>query len=186
MNKLKNVSALFLVLFLTLVSLSCAKNTKPHETIYHDENLLNGLKIINYGGFVFPDPFDTVKYTIDGKKVATHNADNKFEKLIELPPGDHQLIVDNGRHYKCKYKFRIYRGQIGIFNNYDYYTAVMYQALKEEADKAERDMAALAPWGFQDVNAQVMDKKIGDMNCYKIENKYGKAICHDYYDSLCR
>jgi hypothetical protein len=185
MNKLKNVSVLLFVLFLTLMLFSCAKNTKPHETIYHDENSLNGLKIINYGGFVFPEPFDNVKYTIDGKKAATHNADNKFEKFIELPPGVHQLIVENGKHYKCKYSFKIERGQIGIFNNYNFYTAVMYQAQKEEADKAGQDMADLAPWGFQDVHAQTIEKKIGDKNCYVINNKYGKAICHEYHDSLC-
>jgi hypothetical protein len=187
MNKLKNVFQLFFVLFLTLILFSCAKYTKhTQETNYQDDNSLNGLRIINYGDFILPDPFDTVKYFIDGRKVASHNADKKFEKLILLPPGEHHLTVENGKFYNCKYSFKIDKGQIGIFNNYNYYTYVMYLAQKEEANKAEKDMADLVSWGFQNVNAQVMEKKVGEAGCYDINNIFGKAICREYHDNLCR
>lgn len=187
MNKLKNVFGLFFVLFLTLILFSCAKHTKPTPEInYHDDNLLNGLRIINYGNSDFPDLFDNVKYFIDGRKAASHKSDKKFEKLILLPPGEHHLTVENGKHYNCKYSFKIDKGQIGIFNNYNYYTYVMYLAYKEEANKAQRDMADMSSWGFQNVNAQVMEKKVGEAGCYDINNVFGKAICREYHDNLCR
>jgi hypothetical protein len=187
MNKLKNVFGLFLVLFLTLILFSCAKHTKPTPEInYHDDNLLNGLRIVNHGNSDFPDPFDKVKYFIDGRKIASHISDKNFEKLIELPPGEHHLTVDNGKNYICKYSFKIDRGQIGIFNNYNYYTYVMYLAQKEEANKAERDMPDLGSWGFQNANAQVMEKKLGEAGCYNVDNIFGKAICREYHDNLCR
>src|SRR5208337_4685660 len=108
MNKLKNIFPLFFVVFLALILFSCAKNIKhTPETNYQDDNLLNGLRIINYGNSDLPDPFDTVKYFIDGRKVASHSADKKFEKLILLPPGEHHLTVENGKYYNCKYSFKI-------------------------------------------------------------------------------
>ena len=97
---------------------------------------MNGLRIINYGEFDPSESFDIVNYYIDGKKVASHNADKKFETLIQLSPGEYHLIVENGSYYNCKYSFKIDRGQIGTFNNYNYNTYVMYKADREEADKA--------------------------------------------------
>ena len=150
MNKFKNVFRIIFVVFLTLILLSCAKNIKHNqETNYQDDNSLNGLRIINYGNSDFPNLFDNVKYFIDGKKAASHISDKNFEKVILLPPGEHHLTVENGKNYSCKYSFKIDKGQIGIFNNYNYYTYVMYLAQKQEANKAERDMADLRPGDFK-------------------------------------
>ncbi|MGP8155100.1 MAG: hypothetical protein ACLQBQ_13350, partial [Smithella sp.] len=157
-----------------------------HETNSQDDNSLNGLRIINYGDYVLPEPYDIVNYYIDGKKVASHNADKKFETLIQLSPGEYHLIVENGSYYNCKYSFKIDRGQIGTFNNYNYNTYVMYKADREEADKAEHYMADLEPWGFQKVNSQIMEKKVGGTGCSAINNDIGRKICREYHDNLCR
>ena len=188
MNKLKNVFRTFFCFIFNVISPILCKEFIKHnqETNYQDDNSLNGLRIINYGEYGFSELFDNVKYYIDGKKAASHNSDKNFEKVILLPPGEHHLTVENGKNYNCKYSFKIDKGQIGIFNNYNYYTYVMYLAQKQEANKAERDMADLAPWGFQNVNAQVTEKKVGEAGCYNIDNTFGKAICHEYHDDLCR
>jgi hypothetical protein len=177
MNKLKKIFTLVVVLFLTLISFSCVSLPKlNHETNFQNDLSMGRLKIINHGGSVLPTLLDNVKYYIDGNKVASHNSDANFETMVQLPPGEHNLIVDYGKSYKCKYNFMIGRAQIGAFNNYSYYTYVM-----DKADKAD-----LEPWGFQNINALIMEKKVDKTKCNDIANDVGRKICKEYYDKLCR
>ena len=173
---------LFIVLFLTLFLFACAWYSKPHEKNSQKTRPLSGLNIINHGGYAVSSPFDSVTYTIDGKKAASHGFDDSFEKMIPLPPGDHFLTVDHGKSFKCKFRFTVDEGYIETFNNYNYYTFVMNQA--DKATHAETP--ALGSWGFSGVNTAVLERKVEDMDCHSVKNDAGRKICEQYYDNLCR
>jgi hypothetical protein len=177
MNKLKKIFTLVVVLFLALISFSCVSLPKfTHETMIQDDPSMGRLNIINHGGLILPTPFNSVKYYIDGNKVASHNSDANYEASVQLPPGKHNLIVDYGDHYECSYSFSLDRGQIGTFNNYSYYTYLMYKA----------DKVVLESWGFKNIFSQVIENKVGKTNCNDIDNDAGRKICKEYYNNLCR
>lgn len=177
MNKSKKVFVLFFLLFLTFNTVSCVTfSWRTGETNFQDPQTVSGLKIINHGGLVLPTPFDNVKYSIDGVKVASHHADANYEKMVQLPPGEHTFIVEYGKLYKCTYSFIANRGQTGSFDNYSYYTYVMFKA----------DSKDIGHWGFNDVGALALERNVGKTDCASINNDVGKKICKEYYDNLCR
>jgi len=176
MNRLKNIFILVVVLFMTLISFSCVSLPGfTRKTNFQADPTMGRLNIINHGGLIIPIPFKSVKYYINGNKVASHNADVNYEAVVQLPPGKHNLIIDYGDHYKCTYSFSIERGQIGTFNNYSYYTYVMYMA-----DRVDLE------WGFNNIFSQVIENKVGKNDCNDIDNDIGRDICKKYYDNLCR
>ncbi len=176
MNKSKNILTLLVFLFFTLISFSCASLPGfTSKSNYQNDPLMGRLNIINHGGFIIPIPFNSVKYYIDGNKVASHNADTNYEAVVQLPPGKHNLIVECGDRYKCTYSFSIERGQTGTFNNYSYYTYLM-----KMADRVNLD------WGFNNIFSQVIENKVGKNDCNDIDSDVGKEICKKYYDNLCR
>jgi hypothetical protein len=176
MKKLNNIFILVVVIFLTLISFSCV--SLPgfiRKSNLQADPSMGRLNIINHGGLIIPTPFNSVKYYIDGNKVASHNADTNYEAMVQVPPGKHNLIVERGDRYKCTYSFSIERGQIGTFNNFSYYTYVM-----KMADRVNLD------WGFNNIFSQVIENKVGKNDCHDIDNDIGKEICKKYYDNLCR
>lgn len=119
-RRLVSVVSLFAVLFIVL---GCGTPYRapdaPHMYVtntqdYHD---LGGLKISYDTYLSFPAPV-TIEYFIDTREIGSHQIFQDYRTMIQLPPGNHQLIVQekefpSGLHYVCVYNFTLGRGQIG-------------------------------------------------------------------------
>ena len=121
-----------IISLLCLIIISCAAYSPPttpytYTTNTQTSHKLTGLRIINKGKF---DPLSSVAsmggadksyYYIDGRLVGKFAWTKSYDSLVQLPPGEHELVVTTWSGSKYIYIFHLNEGQIGSFKSVSIY-----------------------------------------------------------------